>query len=960
MQIIGKALDANFDPCSRGFTIEFTSKMSTSLQGFLKEYHDMVRANGLTATVRFVLSGRNAAFDESHQCLIYSTEQLLVMLVPLREVHVPEDRKWFDTTRQARDTPPTQVAPPTQSTPTQSTPTSDNAWFTTPVAKQAAVASSSTPVIASAGPPNITAPITRSSKPITSLAQLQAGKTYRVIAVIVTVSEPGSVVGGSGGYSQQFSLGDRTGWLKVQMFGSKLQHLLTEVSAGDVILLDGLSVQTWAAGRYNTRQGLLQNDNAWKAWILHAASHPNSILNTTPKGIAKPNATERRTLSDLHAWWHGEGGREAFLKSNPQARTRPMRQICDIAGTDREYFDILAEIVHFDPPPASSKNKPIDMYVSDYTAHPETRAAFDRFMGYEEDEWIDRTSDGPGGGIVFRVSLWDEQKRVAVVFEKGQYVTVSNVRSKWDREYGISGSVGSRDDVNLKVKKADGHPRLPELVERRRQWKQEREAVLAEREKLERDNEAAWEEAHGQLLRQTDDAMQQRQQRASSSPLTELTDLSIGSSSDAKGANAMQKDTAISEQQVEPTRAEQPQEEPESHTQSESVDSLPDSQKDRIIAVAIASQAEKPQQNNIDDDGDVIMAVVSASNNDTASSNNTISPSNNDITSSTNDIAPSNNDITSTKDNNAEAALSSSDIRPSWPEPAQITAVQPKEPNRDRTHEIVMDPVPVVSDASGAPDDSSSAGTAVNPPCLPIPDIRKIDPGVTHSHGSAAGLADSELVAPSLRQSTHRRGKSASGTTPTATTTPAKPTTPTNELPYVRTRLEARVVGIYPRKVEDWFRRVRIQNPMPEQTGSQRKRKHETQLVFSLLLQSPDVDGISIDECLPVMVGGAAAEAFLGVTHENLQQDHKRLEMEDKFERTLEGLLHVNLWNDPSGGWSWYGEGLDTVREMQKSNLHTWSVKVVKGKSGKVLYLLDGCRAVCNVPDDWSGLTAVG
>lgn len=339
---------------------------------------------------------------------------------------------------------------------------------------------------------------------INPLSAVQVYKKYNVMAVVHAFAEPRPTQTGSGGWSQQVSLVDQTGFLKTMIFSQSQYTLLPakELKVGLVLLVGGLNIQVWSGGSGGGKQGSC-HDGEWTWSGLPPPASPEDPISDRVIGSLsdRPSEQEFEQMRQLSEWYHRGGGAQEVVQRFPAAKMRELRKLCDIPiGGECEAFDIIGEILECFPPDTSGMPKPADLFITDYTSHPETRAAFDQYLGYDESEYASRLEDGPGGGMVFRIALWDKQARAVHGLRKGQFVQIQRVKCRWNADYGISGSVGSKDDLNLKIRDASEHVHLPQLLERKKAWQEERSLVLAERDAEEEANEAAWREVHEDIL----------------------------------------------------------------------------------------------------------------------------------------------------------------------------------------------------------------------------------------------------------------------------------------------------------------------------------------------------------------------------------------------------------------------------------------------------------------------------
>lgn len=330
---------------------------------------------------------------------------------------------------------------------------------------------------------------------LTTIAGTRIRSRYTLIAIVQSLAEPKATHSGTGGFSRQISIADPSGWLKVMLFSPSVQELLPDLQIGMPILLDGIKIQYWAGSSEDGKQGVC-DAHGWNYAYLNSPGD----LTTSPTSEVSGNLEPPLSLSEYEGlralgecYYSGSGSATVSRK----AKLRQLTALCDLKE-EVGWFDMLGEVVAYFAPDGTSSKKPVDLLISDYTAHPETRATFDQHLGYEESEYSPRLADGPGGGMVFRIALWHKQAMAVHSLQVGQYIHVQNIRYKYNAEYGISGAIGAEDDLTLKIRDASDHPSLAVLLERKAAWEKERSLVLAARRNEEEDNEAAWEEMHGQ------------------------------------------------------------------------------------------------------------------------------------------------------------------------------------------------------------------------------------------------------------------------------------------------------------------------------------------------------------------------------------------------------------------------------------------------------------------------------
>ncbi|PWN18338.1 hypothetical protein BCV69DRAFT_82680 [Microstroma glucosiphilum] len=290
---------------------------------------------------------------------------------------------------------------------------------------------------------------------------------HNFLAVLVSAAEPRPTITGSASFSQHIAIADSTGWLKIMLFASDPRHLLPDVTPGTIVLLQNIQIKHWAGSTEDGKQGA-GNEGSW-SWAGLPPKDGPTVLPVAGTLFPKLREKELREMLAMSDWYHRRGGKAELTARFPKAKLRPLKRLCDVGG-ENEFFDMIGEVLAVYPPESGNGadapvNKPADVFITDYTSHPETRAAFDQHLGYEESEYEARFADGPGGGMVFRIALWGRQIVAVHGLHVGQYVHIQNIKSKWNADYGISGAVGSRDDLNLKVKDASEHPHLPQLIE---------------------------------------------------------------------------------------------------------------------------------------------------------------------------------------------------------------------------------------------------------------------------------------------------------------------------------------------------------------------------------------------------------------------------------------------------------------------------------------------------------------
>lgn len=313
---------------------------------------------------------------------------------------------------------------------------------------------------------------------------------WKLLAVVHASQEPRRTNGGSGAFSQHIVLADHTGTLRTMLFAHSVNDF-EGIEGGVAILLEPLVVQSWD-GQQDPRQGV-GHSGAWRYAIL------SSPVCRHIKGTLRPSEDEFSRMQQLSKWYHGFGGREEIEDANPYATTRTLKRLCDLTQSSTfhgHHFDMLARVCEIFP--GNGPNQPVMLYVTDFTSHTETRACYDQHLGYEEAEYQARTSptNKKGGGLVLSIALWNKQALAIAGIQTGQYILLSGLRVRWHEAYGISAQLGTESDLNLKIRDAFGHPRLPELVERQSAWERSRLQDLQCKRALEEDNEAAWREAH--------------------------------------------------------------------------------------------------------------------------------------------------------------------------------------------------------------------------------------------------------------------------------------------------------------------------------------------------------------------------------------------------------------------------------------------------------------------------------
>lgn len=361
------------------------------------------------------------------------------------------------------------------------------------------------------GPPNVTGPFRpgsserphSASTPMARHVDLANRRIHdspcSVIAVVHSCQEARKGHSWSSPWSVHVALLDRTGPLRTMIFAPR-QDELAEIEQGAVVLFEFLSVNPYEA-QQDSRQGLVDLKESKMAILAPPKSAQVRSKNPEAPKIwanARLGKEQESDLVNLWRWYHFEQGAEWAARVHGSCLTRPLKRVCDIDGTRQsEYFDMLATVLEFYAP--QGPKQPATVYVTDYTWHPRTRASYDQHLGYEESEYMRRTQSGsPGGGFVLSIALWERQIVALAGLQKGQHVLWTGLRAKSTPEYGISASVGSASDNNLKVRDAGGNLLLPKLLERQAVWQSARDAELNERRRAEDQDEEVWAAVHEQ------------------------------------------------------------------------------------------------------------------------------------------------------------------------------------------------------------------------------------------------------------------------------------------------------------------------------------------------------------------------------------------------------------------------------------------------------------------------------
>lgn len=146
---------------------------------------------------------------------------------------------------------------------------------------------------------------------------------------------------------------------------------------------------------------------------------------------------EQKELKRQYDWYRKRN------KGRTQAPppSRHQRPLIKLSAVQKEvFFDTTVEIVKL-----WSGSLPPEIYVTDYTAHPQFYAANDVHLGalsreelYEQQE----DSNDAGNGRVLAISLWDDQQQAINSVHVGMLVRLENVRPKMQTNGYLCGSMG--------------------------------------------------------------------------------------------------------------------------------------------------------------------------------------------------------------------------------------------------------------------------------------------------------------------------------------------------------------------------------------------------------------------------------------------------------------------------------------------------------------------------------------
>ncbi|CAO1634396.1 unnamed protein product [Sympodiomycopsis kandeliae] len=793
---------------------------------------------------------------------------------------------------------------------------------------------------------------------ITRVGALEPGKTYHVVSIVVSIAEPRPTTSGTGGYSQQICLADESGWLKIQVFAPAIAELLTDVSQGDVLYIRGLYVQTWQGGSKSTKQGVLQHRRY--TWAAVSSLSPEST-----KGTFRPTDAEKQNMKGWALWYRGKG-QQILAQKYPWAKVRTTKLVEDITPDDK-FFDLLVELVNIHIPDgadisggskssSSNSNKPVDILVTDYTPHAETRASFDSYLGYRDSEWQPRLTDGPGGGYVFRISLWDKQRQAVTCLKKGQYIHIQGLKCKWDKTYGISASVGQQSDYNMKIRPGNDHPFLPALLERKKYWSEERQAILAQQAKADEANEEAWAEAHGSLAMSADagaatttatpvseaprppvpvaprqsledvarraesqaQAVQANQNQNSgqhgtsasnvSSPLSELSDVDMLGvmtvTTTAAAAAAEQGDKTRQEEKEVTRHSNEAADSKMPDARSEPVEELRAKIEEDIADLSLTRNKSGSRRE---------MAIDLTESSPEPEESQTQSQSQ----SQPQEIVESNG---ATKQ--AVAAVTSSQtLHSSWPTPGQGQGLG----RVDASQAPPPSPAPTSGKRLRSKGSKESLTTSSTDSVI----IRRFKHThrvvIEESSGSSeedsqrgSGSRPRKRLTPKRRnrQSMSRNNTSripsfripyihkiepdlslaaSRGNSRESSVSGAGSTLISNEPPFVRVHLEAQIIDISPRNPSEWFRKHR--NLPTTTTSGSSGSGYSYQITLALLLRHKDTStSFTETDCLPVVVAGESATKFFNISSQEMNSLPQDLEkVMEKCKNKIQGLLGCSL-----------------------------------------------------------------
>jgi hypothetical protein len=245
---------------------------------------------------------------------------------------------------------------------------------------------------------------------------------------------------------------------------SREEDWLPKSKPGSVLMLRGIKVRPFNsspqgsgyAGQYD--------------WAMMDTSEANADIAL----ITSENSTlledESKELKRMYDWYrkHHKGQIRSVVQTRNQ---RPLIKLQDV---EKEvFFDTTVEILKL------WMGSPPEIYVTDYTAHPEFYAANDVYLdGFSREELQEQLQEcnDPGNGRVLPITLWDDQQRAIDFLQVGMLVRLENVRPKMQPNNYLGGTMGGsawRTEEKIKVIIVKDKKMVEEFQQRKDDYLQE-------------------------------------------------------------------------------------------------------------------------------------------------------------------------------------------------------------------------------------------------------------------------------------------------------------------------------------------------------------------------------------------------------------------------------------------------------------------------------------------------------
>ncbi|PWN51691.1 hypothetical protein IE53DRAFT_385943 [Violaceomyces palustris] len=280
----------------------------------------------------------------------------------------------------------------------------------------------------------------------TPIALARNGMKANFIGVVLSISNPRRVSGGSRDWHVKLSLADRScvgkhqphgaiqagTAISINLFTAVEEQLPYPVAVGQVVLLRKINIQTFVG----KEQGVGKRDSHVQ-WAIY---NEDPALFRKSESLRGVSLNENNHMRDLAAWYAeiSEGDKE--IAPRPTRSTLLLSEI-----SENLFFDCVVEVVKvfahsFSP----------DVYVTDYTSHPLFYRGNDQHLHLEGN--LRYPDEGDGGGSVFQIGLWASHAELAEALRVGDIIRLQNVRAKMNPLGKLVGGLGSNSDSGCKIR----------------------------------------------------------------------------------------------------------------------------------------------------------------------------------------------------------------------------------------------------------------------------------------------------------------------------------------------------------------------------------------------------------------------------------------------------------------------------------------------------------------------------